>query len=227
MAGTRGALPRRALPQAEQIAAAVARLSSAQRPLIILGGGALDGGAAALAIAEKLNAPILTTTAGKGAVPEDHPLCMGYRLGLDGAPAFIRSADAILCAGSQLSETDFWSEVVIDENLIRIDIDPDSLARPHTAEIAINADARAALEAIAEGLSQQKGPGRGEISKLRTDELDTVIADENRRLAHAGAGGDPRSTSARDRHLLRHDADRLSRQQHLPRLRSRTHGSTP
>ena len=38
------------------------------------------------------------------------PLCLGYRLGLDGAPAFIRSADAILCAGSQLSETDFWSE---------------------------------------------------------------------------------------------------------------------
>lgn len=175
-------LPGRALPPADQIAAAAARLSSAQRPLIILGGGALDGGAAALAIAEKLNAPIITTTAGKGAVPEDHPLCMGYRLGLDGAPAFIRSADAILCAGSQLSETDFWSEVVIEENLIRIDIDPDSLARPHTAEIAINADARAALEAIAGGLSQQKGPGRGEISKLRTDDLDTVIADENRRL---------------------------------------------
>lgn len=59
----------------------------------------------------------------------------------------------ILCVGSQLSETDFWAEVVFDRNLIRIDIDPDTLARPHTAEIAINADAKATLEAIAKGLS--------------------------------------------------------------------------
>ena len=35
-------------------------------------------------IAEKLDAPILTTTAGKGAVPADHRLCMGYKLGLVG-----------------------------------------------------------------------------------------------------------------------------------------------
>ena len=157
MAGMPARCPRRALPQPGQIEAAVARLALARRPLIILGGGALDGGKAALSIAERLNAPILTTTAGKGAVPADHPLCLGARMGLDTAPDFIRSCDAILCAGSQLSETDFWNEVVIDKNLIRIDIDPDSLARPHTAEIAINADAKATLEAIAEGLERQKG----------------------------------------------------------------------
>ena len=101
------ALPRRPLPHADQVTAAAARLNSAKRPLIILGGGALDGGAAALRIAERLKAPILTTTAGKGAVPEDHPLCMGYMMGRAPAVEFIKSHDAILCAGSQLSETDF------------------------------------------------------------------------------------------------------------------------
>jgi 5-guanidino-2-oxopentanoate decarboxylase len=177
-------LPRRTLPQPDQIDAAVRRLGKAERPLIILGGGALDAGSAALAIAEKLNAPILTTTAGKGAVPADHPLCMGYRLALEATPAFIRAADAILCAGSQLSETDFWSEVVIDRNLIRIDIDADSLARPHTAEIAINADAKATLEAIAAKLDTHLRPGRGEIAASRSDDLSSVISDENRKVLH-------------------------------------------
>ena len=176
-------LPRRALPQLDQIHAAVERLHKAKRPLIILGGGALDAGRAALDIAEKLDAPILTTTAGKGAVPEDHPLCLGYKLGLESAPAFIRSFDAILCVGSQLSETDFWNEIIIEENLIRIDIDPDSLARPHTAEIAINADAKATLEAIAKGLNSQGGLCRSEPARgTGPDDLTWVIADSNREL---------------------------------------------
>ena len=175
-------LPRRALPQADQIDAAVTKLNKAKRPIIILGGGALDGGKAAMTIAEKLGAPILTTTAGKGAVPADHRLCMGYKLGLSAAPDFIRSSDAILCVGSQLSETDFWDEVVIDRNLIRIDIDADSLARPHTAEIAIQADARAALEAIAAGLARHSGNGKSEIAESAKDELFTVVSDANRQI---------------------------------------------
>jgi 5-guanidino-2-oxopentanoate decarboxylase len=174
-------VPRRALPQADQIAAAVARLNAAKRPIIILGGGALDCATAALAIAEKLGAPILTTTAGKGAVPEDHPLCMGYRLGRGPAVEFIKSADAILCAGSQLSETDFWQDnVVIDKNLIRIDIDADSLAQPHTAEIAIQADAKATLEAIAAGLAQHVGTAKNEIAQSETDYLRDLITDAKR-----------------------------------------------
>ena len=173
-------LPHRARPQADQIEAVVTRLNAARKPVIILGGGALECGAAAITIAEKLNAPVLTTTAGKGAIPEDHPLCMGYKLGFAAAPDFIRSADAILCVGSQLSETDFWDEVVIDQNLIRIDLDADSLARPHTAEIAIQADAKAALEAIAEGLKRHGKSGEPKLSRTRHDELEWVVSDANR-----------------------------------------------
>jgi 5-guanidino-2-oxopentanoate decarboxylase len=177
---TARALPRRALPQDDQVKTAAGRLGSAKRPLIILGGGALDAGKAALAIAEKLNAPILTTTAGKGAVPEDHRLCRGYKLGSKSTVDFIHSSDAILCAGSQLSETDFWNTVVIDRNLIRIDIDPDTLARPHTAEIAINADARATLEAIATALEEHKGPSRKGATE--GEDLSWIISDESKKV---------------------------------------------
>jgi 5-guanidino-2-oxopentanoate decarboxylase len=176
------AMPGRALPEPGQIAAAVARLNDAKRPLMILGGGALQAGAAAVAIAEKLGAPVLTTTAGKGAIPEDHPLCLGYKLGFDAAPDFIRQSDAILCAGSQLSETDFWDEVVIDRNLIRIDIDADALARPHTAEIAIKADARAALEAIAQGLAGHRSETQTRLEKRVIDEVEWVVSDRNREI---------------------------------------------
>ncbi len=64
-----------------QISEAIAMLKTARHPFIILGGGALDGGRAAVQIAEAVGAPIITTTAGKGAVPADHPLCWGYCMG--------------------------------------------------------------------------------------------------------------------------------------------------
>lgn len=177
-------LPQRPPPQYGQIEAAVTKLNAAERPVIILGGGALDCGAAAIAVAEMLDAPVLTTTAGKGAIPADHPLCLGYKLGLAAAPDFIRASDAILCIGSQLSETDFWDEVIIDRNLIRIDIDPDSLARPHTAEIAIQADARAALEAIARGLDRHAQHAQPDLPHDYAHDLQLpyVVADANKQV---------------------------------------------
>ena len=139
-------LPTHAKPDAAQIKAAATKLQAAKRPIIILGGGALTCGAEATAIAEKLGAILLTTTAGKGAVRADHPLCWGYRLQHPETLRALAESDAVLCVGSELSETDFWAnEFTISPNLIRIDIDPESLARPHHAEIAILSDAHAAL----------------------------------------------------------------------------------
>ncbi len=148
------ALPRRTLPSAELIEKAAARLSAAKAPLIILGGGALEAGQAALSIAEAIGAEIMTTTAGKGSVPADHPRVLGYCLSTSAAMARIEAVDAILAVGTELSETDFWNtDFIIRQNLIRIDLDPSVLARPHAAEIAILSDARAALEGIAELVS--------------------------------------------------------------------------
>lgn len=149
------ALPQ--MPQASdlQIASAISKLQNAKRPMIILGGGALHAGSAALAIAEKLNCPILTTTAGKGGVPANHPLCWGYILGNAETQKLLAESDAVLCVGSELSETDFWNtDFIISKNLIRVDIDPNSLTRPHLAEIVILSDAKVALNKIADKIQQ-------------------------------------------------------------------------
>ena len=136
----------------------MAKLNGAKKPLILLGGGALGAGKAAVEIAEKLKAPIITTTAGKGAVPTDHPLCLGQILAREGFWTLVAESDAILCVGSELSETDHWNDsMAIEKNLIRIDLDPAVMGRPHTAEIAILGDAREALELIAKGIADKKG----------------------------------------------------------------------
>ncbi len=176
-------VPPRATPSLALVAAAVKKLNAAKRPVMILGGGALHAGVAATAIAEKLKAPILTTTAGKGAVRADHPLCVGWKLSRSEALTFLAKSDAILCAGSELSETDFWNkDAVIDNNLIRIDIDPASLARPHTAEIAILGDARETLEAIAAGVSEHRGSPSTAIASSETDDLRKMLSDPLRDL---------------------------------------------
>ena len=195
-------LPLRPAPHADQIKAAATKLQNAKRPMIILGGGSLTASAAATAIAEKLNAPILSTVAGKGAVRADHPLSWGYCLAQPDVQSALHQSDAILCVGSELSETDFWNtDFIISKNLIRVDLDPESLARPHHAEIAIQADAKLALEQLNHLLSvgkalPQTAPA-SEISDLRKmlttvlkvirDHLpeDTVIASDMTQIAYA------------------------------------------
>ncbi|MDE2385684.1 MAG: 5-guanidino-2-oxopentanoate decarboxylase [Alphaproteobacteria bacterium] len=153
-AGDRGwtstSLPTLPQPDGHAIAKAFRKLNEARNPCLILGGGAQNAGASALKIAEALQAPIITTTAGKGTVPSDHPLVWGQRLGLDATRQVLSGSDCILAVGTELSETDFWVlDFAITQNLIRIDIDPASLARPHSAEIAILSDAADALGRLA------------------------------------------------------------------------------
>jgi 5-guanidino-2-oxopentanoate decarboxylase len=197
------ALPTRAAPVEDQIKAAAHKLQNAKRPMIILGGGALSAGTAATIIAENLGAPILLTTAGKGAIRADHPLCWDYRLGLPETQKAITESDCILCVGSELSETDFWnSDFIISKNLIRIDIDPETLARPHSAEIAILSDAKTALDMLASLITKnkashaQKAPSTDDSSLRKTltqvltiirDNLpeETVIASDMTQIAYA------------------------------------------
>jgi 5-guanidino-2-oxopentanoate decarboxylase len=192
-------------PQAAdgQIAAAVAKLNKAKKPCLILGGGAQKAGASALEIAEALQAPIITTVAGKGIVPSSHPQVWGPRLGLEATRKFLAESDCILAVGTELSETDFWVlDFAITQNLIRIDIDPAALARPHAAEIAILADAATTLARIAAGMTAHKGNTRAPppiqdsplrqvlttvIETIRSAlPRETVVASDMTQIAYAG-----------------------------------------
>ena len=163
---------------------AVVVLARAERPVIILGGGARNAGDAALDVAARVGATIFTTIAAKGAVPASHSLVAGALLPNPAASEVIKSADAVLAAGTELSETDLWDQTFqTDGKLIRIDLDPSSLVRPYPADVAILGDAKRALEIIADSLPQGKdwSARASEVRELRAtcgaghDEMRTII----------------------------------------------------
>ena len=185
----------------KDVADAVGLLAAAKSPVIILGGGALACGASAITISEALGAPILTTTAGKGVVPANHTNCWGYLLSHPDVQAMVKASDCVLAVATELSETDFWTSDCRLDNLVRIDIDPANLVRPHVARLAILADAAPALAAIAARLAGHKGstqtPPQTDQSPLRQmltkvlhvirDSLpeETVIASDMTQIAYA------------------------------------------
>ena len=196
-------LPGLPVARPEQISAAATKLNTAKRPCLILGGGAQGAGSAAVAIAEALQAPIITTVAGKGTAPSDHPLVWGYRLSLEATQKFLAESDCILAVGTELSETDFWNlDFAITQNLIRVDLDPAALARPHAAEIAILGDAADCMAQLVPLIKPRKAvaqpsPATGDLPlrQMLSRVLgvirealprETVVASDMTQIAYAG-----------------------------------------
>ncbi|MGQ0332813.1 5-guanidino-2-oxopentanoate decarboxylase [Halomonas elongata] len=140
-------------PDAAAIEEAATWLRTAERPLVLLGGGCVDVPDAARRLVEGLDAPAVTTINAKGLLGRDHPLDLGANASLPAVRRLAYEADVILAVGTELGETDY--DVVFDGGfalsgrLIRIDIDPEQLARNQHAAMAICADAGLALEALA------------------------------------------------------------------------------
>lgn len=92
-----------AAPDSEAVDRAAELLASADAPLIFLGSGAMDAGSEVEALAERLQAPVLTAHTGKGAFPESHPLSLGCKHRLDeGLYELLRTRDLALVVGCRL-----------------------------------------------------------------------------------------------------------------------------
>ncbi|MCW3474494.1 thiamine pyrophosphate-dependent enzyme [Limobrevibacterium gyesilva] len=141
------------------IAQAAKLLGAAQRPIIIAGGGALDAGPELLAVAELLQAPVLTYRRGRGVIPTTHPLAVslpvGHRLWQD--------ADAVLAVGTRLhfAQSNWGTDPAL--KIVRLDIDPEEQVRLRRPDCAILADAADGLRALAAALPGHNPPrGRRE-----------------------------------------------------------------
>jgi acetolactate synthase-1/2/3 large subunit len=161
-------------PDPSRVKEAVELLSKAQRPLIWAGGGCREADITTeLAdLAEALNAPVITTPEGKGAIPEDHPHSLGaFYYGHGAAYYTLPQADVILAIGSRmnLNPRTPWS-LRPDQVVIRIDADPEELGKNVQSQVGMVADARLGINDLlaewggAAGASQWNG---GELEDIR------------------------------------------------------------
>ena len=132
-------------------------LLSAQRPVIVAGGGInwSDASQQVTELADALGAAIVTSYGRADAVPNDHPYFLGHlgRLGAQEGIEAIRQADVILAAGTRLGQsTAFFDNrfVPADARIVQIEIDPQEIGRNYPVEVGIEGDARAVLEDVLE-----------------------------------------------------------------------------
>ena len=161
------------MPDLSAIEEAAVRLAKAKHPLILVGGGAVGTRDSLVAIAEHMGAPVLSTNAGKGILPESHALSLGGSIVQQASQDALGAADVVLLVGTEVAAGDtFVPKVEIAGDIIRIDIDPKQLTAVYPAAVPIQADARAAMHALASALLgkkavAQRSEGEARARKIR------------------------------------------------------------
>jgi acetolactate synthase-1/2/3 large subunit len=144
------------LPDPCAVSEAVERLKSSKRTVIFCGGGAVASAApdSVAAIAEALNAPVITSIQGKGAIPSDHPNYAGSAWSAGNAvDGLIKEADCLLVIGSKLgAQTTQDFRMTFPREVIRVDIDPIEMTLNVTPTLSLLSDAAATTKALAGGL---------------------------------------------------------------------------
>ena len=126
----------------EALDSIAAQMSQAKNPLILVGAGAKGSSAEITAIAEQLQAPVISTKNGKGILPDRHPLHLAGCLIRPEVNSLVGKADRVLVVGSELAETEIYNNrSSLDDKLLRIDIDAGKLTDRFPAIVAVCADA--------------------------------------------------------------------------------------
>ena len=167
---------------------ATAVLDQAAAPVIIAGGGVIwsDAQAEVLAMAEQLNAAVVTSYGRNDAVPHDHPLVIGAlgRAGSPEAAEAVRGADVILAVGTRLAHfTTFFDQRYIapQAKIIQIEVDERELGRHYPLEVGILGDAKAVVGGILRELGQKPR------AEARVAAIQQWRQQRQQRLATAGA----------------------------------------
>jgi acetolactate synthase I/II/III large subunit len=148
----------------EAVRRAAELLSQAQRPVLLAGGGVVDGDATAeaVALAERLEMALIPAYGHNDAVPNSHRLYIGIP-GNRGAPEAmeaIHRADVILALGSRLNQhSTHWNYSVINPQtrIIQVDIDAQEVGRNYPVEVGIVGDAKAVAQQLLEAMGASKG----------------------------------------------------------------------
>ncbi len=155
------ARPAAAAPDPSAIEEAAKLIARAQRPLIWSGGGTIAAGAgeAVRQLAERIGAGVLTSAAGRGAIPEDHAQCIGY-FSLDAAIAELYpQCDLLLAVGTRFrsNETRTW-QLPLPSPRVQIDVAAELIGRNYPVDVGVVGDARLAIESLLQVVASRSNP---------------------------------------------------------------------
>ena len=166
---------RKSVP-ARDLEAVAKALAAAQRPLIMAGGGVIASEASKelVALAEKLDAPVVSTLMGLGAFPASHPLFMGM-MGMHGTATAARiclESDCIVALGARFSDRVALNrdKFAQGKTVIHIDIDEAELDKNVTATYKVLGDIKEALSTLIPMLKEKKRPFSETAKKYRAEE---------------------------------------------------------
>jgi len=141
-------------PDSEELAKALELISKAERPLILAGAGVLRSGASNVLreFVDKTGIPVALTLLGIGGFPQSHPLCLGM-MGMHGEAwvnRAIQEADLLLAFGMRFDDrvTGNLKTYAPNAKKIHVEIDRSEIGKNVKVDVAINADLRAALQAL-------------------------------------------------------------------------------
>ena len=148
-------------------------LAEAAKPLVWVGGGVISSGAsdALLKVAEHLQAPIITTGEGKGAVSARHHLYLGtLGYGYEPLAQVIDQHDVLLAVGTRLADP----HLLRGQKVVQIDVDPQEVGRNYPDTLGLVGDARRILEELYRELlaiAPQRPEPRPEFEALKASVL--------------------------------------------------------
>lgn len=171
-------------PDRDDVAAAVAAICSARRPLIVCGGGVVIAGAmdALDRLARRLDIAVATSVSGKGSLADDHPLCLGVvgsNGGVDATWALVRDADLVVFMGCRAGSTTTarWDAPKPGTRIVHMDCDARVIGANYPTEVAVVGDLRQALiqvHQVLDGMAQDglpQGGGAARVAKAKAEKF--------------------------------------------------------
>lgn len=166
----------------EILDAAAELLSAAERPVILAGGGvrrSRGGSEALVALAELLDAPVVSTVGGKGAIPFAHPLSAASWIEDRHTTDLLADADVLLAVGTAMGEvTSNYFTFTPRGRLIHVDAESRVLQANHPG-LAVHADAAEALRGIADRVTtREQGTGAETAATLRRSVEQRLVGED-------------------------------------------------
>jgi nitrite reductase/ring-hydroxylating ferredoxin subunit len=164
-------------PPAPALEQALDLITTARRPVIIIGHGARFHRDQVIAVAERIGAPVITTFKAKGQIADDHPLACGV-LGRSGTPVaswFMNEADLLIVLGASFSN---HTGIYPGKPIIQVDVEPLQLGKFHPVEVPVWGEIGVVLDSLASAsasrhrrptasTSAPKSPSAGDLASRK------------------------------------------------------------